>query len=164
MWLIKSLVTCDWIQSLAPSLRGRVGEQGMGEMESSSPLIICLVLLATRFHLKLPSPSHQPPLPPISHLICINLSTAHKGTLNYKWQSFHSRNSKSLRDSVPETKDKNHTLSNITKNVPVGFSGGSVVKKPPCECRRHRFDPWSQKTPHATDQLSLCTTTAEPVP
>ena len=46
--------------------------------------------------------------------------------MNYKWQSFHSRNSKGLRDSVPETKDKNHTLFNITKNIAVGFSGVSV--------------------------------------
>ena len=25
-----------------------------------------------------------------------------------------------------------------------------------CQCRRHRFDPWSRKTPHPTKQLSLC--------
>ena len=27
----------------------------------------------------------------------------------------------------------------------------------------HRFNPWSGKFPHAAEQLSLCTTTAEPV-
>ena len=26
----------------------------------------------------------------------------------------------------------------------------------------HGFDPWSGKTPHAEEQLSLCTTTTEP--
>ena len=27
----------------------------------------------------------------------------------------------------------------------------------------HRFEPWSRKIPHATEQLSLCATTTEPV-
>ena len=31
-----------------------------------------------------------------------------------------------------------------------------------CQCRGHRFDPWSGKIPHATEQLSLCTTTTKP--
>ena len=29
--------------------------------------------------------------------------------------------------------------------------------------RRHRFNPWSGKIPHATEQLILCATTTEPV-
>ena len=33
-----------------------------------------------------------------------------------------------------------------------------------CQCRRHRFDLWYGKIIHATEQLSLCTTTTEPVP
>ena len=32
-----------------------------------------------------------------------------------------------------------------------------------CQCKRHGFDPWSGKIPHAADQLSPSTTTAEPV-
>ena len=28
---------------------------------------------------------------------------------------------------------------------PSGFPSGSVVKEPPCQCRRHRFDPWVGK-------------------
>ena len=28
----------------------------------------------------------------------------------------------------------------------------------PCQCRRCRFDPWSRKAPHATEQQSLCAT------
>ena len=31
-------------------------------------------------------------------------------------------------------------------------------------CWRHRFDPWSEKIPHATGQLSPCTATIEPGP
>ena len=33
-----------------------------------------------------------------------------------------------------------------------------------CQCRGHRFEPWSRKIPHATEQLSPCATTTEPVP
>ena len=32
-----------------------------------------------------------------------------------------------------------------------------------CQCRRHRFNPWSGKIPHAAGQLSPCTTTIKPV-
>ena len=32
-----------------------------------------------------------------------------------------------------------------------------------CQCRRHRFNPWSRKIPHALEQLNPCTTTCEPV-
>ena len=31
-----------------------------------------------------------------------------------------------------------------------------------CQCRGHRFDPWSGKIPHAPGWLSPCTMTAEP--
>ena len=31
-----------------------------------------------------------------------------------------------------------------------------------CQCRGHRFEPWSGKIPHAAEQLSLCATTTEP--
>ena len=33
-----------------------------------------------------------------------------------------------------------------------------------CQCRRHRFDPWSQKITPAMEQRSPCATTIEPVP
>ena len=36
-------------------------------------------------------------------------------------------------------------------------------KEPTCQCRRHRFNPWSGKTLHAKGQLRLCATTIEPV-
>ena len=48
------------------------------------------------------------------------------------------------------------------KTCSVDFPGGLVVEST-CQCRSHRFDPWSRKIPHASEQLSLCTTTAEPV-
>ena len=30
-----------------------------------------------------------------------------------------------------------------------------------CQCRGHRFSLWSEKIPHAMEQLSLCATTTE---
>ena len=32
-----------------------------------------------------------------------------------------------------------------------------------CQCRRHRFNPWSRKIPQASEQLNPCTTICEPV-
>ena len=29
-------------------------------------------------------------------------------------------------------------------------------------CKGHRFDPWSERIPHAAEQLGLCSTTTEP--
>ena len=42
--------------------------------------------------------------------------------------------------------------------LPCWLSG----KESTCQCRRHRFNPWSRKIPHAAEQLSPCTTTTEP--
>ena len=50
-------------------------------------------------------------------------------------------------------------LSIITLNV--NGLGTSLVESA-CQCRGHRFNPWSRKIPHATEQLSPCTTTTEP--
>ena len=36
-------------------------------------------------------------------------------------------------------------------------------KESTCQCRKHEFDPWPRKIPHAMEQLSPCTTTIEPV-
>ena len=47
------------------------------------------------------------------------------------------------------------------KSLEEGFPGDSVVKKSVCQCKGHGFDPWAGKTPHATEQLSLCTKTIE---
>ena len=34
-------------------------------------------------------------------------------------------------------------------------------KESACQCRRHRFDPWSRKSPHVSEQLSPCASTIE---
>ena len=36
-------------------------------------------------------------------------------------------------------------------------------KESTCQCRRHRFHPWTGKIPRASEQLNLCTTTIKPV-
>ena len=43
--------------------------------------------------------------------------------------------------------------------LPWWFSG----KGSTCQYRRHGFDPWLGKIPYATEQLSQCVTTTEPV-
>ena len=45
----------------------------------------------------------------------------------------------------------------------IGSPGGSVVKNLPANAEHMGFDHWSRKTPHAEEQLSLCTVTTEPV-
>ena len=40
---------------------------------------------------------------------------------------------------------------------------GPNGKESACQCGRHGFDPWSEKIPHATEQLSPCVTTIEAV-
>ena len=52
--------------------------------------------------------------------------------------------------------------SAIKSNEVLDFPGGAVVKNPPAIAGDTWFDPWSRKTPHATEQLSLCATTTEP--
>ena len=41
--------------------------------------------------------------------------------------------------------------------------GGPMVKNLPCNARGHQFDRWCGKIPHATEELSLCITSAEPM-
>ena len=43
---------------------------------------------------------------------------------------------------------------------PISWLSGSESA---CQCRRHEFNHWSRKISHAAEQLSLCTTTTEPV-
>ena len=38
-----------------------------------------------------------------------------------------------------------------------------IGKESPCQCRRHRLEPWSGKSPHAPEPLSPWTATTEPV-
>ena len=50
------------------------------------------------------------------------------------------------------------SLKNSKQELPWWLGG----KESTLQCRRHRLDPWSRKIPHASEQLSLCTT-VEPV-
>ena len=54
-----------------------------------------------------------------------------------------------------------NTISFPSNIIQQGFLGGSEVRESACQCRRHRFDPWSGKIPYA-EQLSPCTATSEP--
>ena len=45
-----------------------------------------------------------------------------------------------------------------------GFPGGLNGKESICQCRRHGFNPWCRKIPHAAEQQSLWATTIEPAP
>ena len=49
------------------------------------------------------------------------------------------------------------------KYTHVGLSRWLSGKESACKCRRHRLDPWSRKSPHAAEQLSLCAAAVEPV-
>ena len=48
----------------------------------------------------------------------------------------------------------------VRTHGPCKLRGGNP-KKGTIEVRGHWFDPWSGKTPHASEQLSLCTTITE---
>ena len=50
-------------------------------------------------------------------------------------------------------------ISRIFMGLPWWLSGEEST----CQCRRHRFDPWSGKIPHAKQQPNSCTTTSEPM-
>jgi len=49
--------------------------------------------------------------------------------------------------------------SNETNDGGRGLPWWLSGKESACQCRRHQFDPWSGKIPHATEQLSPCATT-----
>ena len=45
-------------------------------------------------------------------------------------------------------------MENMLKNPSGGFSWYFSSKESAWQCRRHRFDPWSGKIPHAVEELS----------
>ena len=45
--------------------------------------------------------------------------------------------------------------------IGLGFPGGAVVRNPPASAGDTGSSPWCRKIPHATEQLSLGTTTIE---
>jgi len=61
--------------------------------------------------------------------------------------------------TVQEKKKKqiSWTSLKLKLGLPWWLSG----KESNCQCRRHGFDPWSRKIPHASEQLSPCATTTE---
>ena len=52
-------------------------------------------------------------------------------------------------------------IGNLESREWLGFPGGSVVRNPPGQCRKHGFDSWSRKILHTVEQLSLRTTTTD---
>ena len=50
-------------------------------------------------------------------------------------------------------------IRNQSRDLP----GGTVDKNLSANCRGHRFDPWTGKTPQELEQLKLGATTTEPV-
>ena len=51
---------------------------------------------------------------------------------------------------------------NIFKNRLKGLPWWLSSRESTCQCRRHRFNPWSSEILHAVRQLSLYATTTEP--
>ena len=78
---------------------------------------------------------------PVRHLLLL-----------YRWENLVSQrlNVIQLRSSITKLLAKNYV-----SGLPWWLSG----KESACQCRRYQFDPWSGKIPHATKQLSPCTTT-----
>lgn len=54
------------------------------------------------------------------------------------------------------------SIKSLHSGLPRWFSG-TKNKTSICQCKRHKFDPWSSKIPHALEQLNLCTATIKPV-
>ena len=63
----------------------------------------------------------------------------------------------SLSLSCPWRLTQSQELALRNPGPPRWLSG----KESTCQCRRHRFDPWSGRIPHAAGQLSPCATTTE---
>ena len=70
-----------------------------------------------------------------------------------------------LTTSVTSRKKRQQKLKPLDyiKNQLSDFPGGTVVKNPPANAGDTGSVPGLGKIPHAVEQLSLCTTTAEPV-
>ena len=53
------------------------------------------------------------------------------------------------------------TVERMTLKINEGVPWCLGHRESICQCRRHRFDPWSGKIPYAMGQLSPCAMTAE---
>ena len=51
---------------------------------------------------------------------------------------------------------------NFLYKLRAGFPWWLSGKESACQCRRHSFDPWPRKSPHAREQLNPCAMTIEP--
>ena len=52
-------------------------------------------------------------------------------------------------------------MKHYIRKEETGFPWRLSVKESACQFRRHRFQPWSRKIPHAVEQLSPCATATE---
>ena len=59
---------------------------------------------------------------------------------------------------VPKRNENIYSHQNSYTGLPWWLNG----KETACQCRGHRFSPWSGKIPHASEQLSPCATSIEP--
>ena len=118
---------------------------------------------------------HHPPTPPHMHTLGLQVLL-----VLWKWsvwsptsQSLHHRHPRLSRWKLKwmwatVCKYCLQPFKKKKKRLPLkvyhgGFPGGSVVKISPCQWRRHGFNPWTEKIPHATEKLSLCAIAIEPV-
>ena len=53
-------------------------------------------------------------------------------------------------------------VSRMFKNSGTGLPWWCSGEESACQCRGHGLETWSEKIPHATEQVSLCATTTEP--
>ena len=85
----------------------------------------------------------------LSTAACTFMQT-HRPTLFLK-VNFGSSEAEYFQSSVNKVKRRTSLVVQGLKN------------KSACQCRRHGFNAWSGKIPHASEQLSPCTTMTEPV-
>ena len=81
-------------------------------------------------------------------------------------QTSRSRKHSASNKMNPKSSTPRHIVIKMTKiedkQKSWDFPSGPV-KNLPAKAEDTGFDPWSWKTPHATEQLSPCATTTEPV-
>ena len=59
-------------------------------------------------------------------------------------------------------RNDNLSRAEVAQKTCIGLPCWLGGEESTCQCRRHRFDSWSRRTPHAVKQLSPCATTTEP--